>query len=84
MVLWVSILQNIFKNITYFRHLQLHFLLNACSTRKVPEDSYLLTSNKFQYKDGKLFEDKVPDFVNQKPNKNFFCRSYWFMGLQYG
>ncbi|AQX85928.1 BamA/TamA family outer membrane protein [Elizabethkingia sp. HX WHF] len=47
------------------------FLLNACSTRKVPEDSYLLTSNKFQYKDGKLFEDKVPDFVNQKPNKKF-------------
>ncbi|WP_185230216.1 translocation and assembly module lipoprotein TamL [Elizabethkingia meningoseptica] len=45
------------------------FVFNACSTRKVPEDSFLLTSNKFQYLDGKLFQDKVPDYVNQKPNK---------------
>ena len=44
-------------------------MFNACSTRKVPEDSFLLTSNKFQYLDGKLFQDKVPDYVNQKPNK---------------
>ncbi|NAW51135.1 BamA/TamA family outer membrane protein [Elizabethkingia argentiflava] len=44
-------------------------LLYACSTRKVPEGSYLLTANKFKYKDNKLFQDKVPDFVHQKPNK---------------
>ncbi|QCX54500.1 outer membrane protein assembly factor [Elizabethkingia sp. JS20170427COW] len=45
------------------------FLLSSCSTRKVPEGSYLLTANKFQYEDGKILVDKVPDFVIQKPNK---------------
>jgi len=44
-------------------------LLNACSTRKIPDGSYLLTANKYEYQDGKLFADRVPDYVNQKPNK---------------
>jgi len=45
------------------------FAINACSTRKVPNGSYLLISNKFEYKDGKVFSSKIPDFVSQKPNK---------------
>lgn len=46
------------------------FLLYACSTtKKVPEGDYLLVKNSFKYEDGKLFEDELPDYVLQKPNK---------------
>jgi len=44
-------------------------VINACSTTKVPDGSYLLVSNNFKYKDGKVFGSKIPDFVSQKPNR---------------
>lgn len=45
-------------------------ILYACSTTiKVPEGEYLLTKNNFRYEDGKLFDDDVPNYVSQKPNK---------------
>lgn len=45
-------------------------LLFACSTtKKVPAGDYLLTKNKFHFEDGKLFEDEIPGYVSQKPNK---------------
>lgn len=43
-------------------------ILHSCSTRKVPEGAYLLTQNKYVYQDGKLFADRIPDYVIQKPN----------------
>ena len=44
--------------------------LYACNvTKKVPDGEYLLTANKFQYTDGKIFSDEIPDLVAQKPNK---------------
>ena len=45
-------------------------ILYACNvTKKVPEGEYLLTENKFEYTDGKIFTDEIPDLVAQKPNK---------------
>ncbi|WP_028122842.1 translocation and assembly module lipoprotein TamL [Epilithonimonas tenax] len=45
-------------------------ILYACNvTKKVPEGEYLLTKNKFQYTDGKVLGDELPDMVAQKPNK---------------
>jgi len=45
-------------------------ILYACNvTKKVPEGEYLLTDNKFEYTDGKIFADEIPDLVAQKPNK---------------
>ncbi|WP_120214929.1 translocation and assembly module lipoprotein TamL [Epilithonimonas arachidiradicis] len=45
--------------------------LYACNvTKKVPDGEYLLTKNNFQYTDGKIFSDEIPDLVAQKPNKN--------------
>ena len=42
----------------------------ACNvTKKVPDGEYLLTKNKFEYTDGKVFGDELPDMVAQKPNK---------------
>ncbi len=44
--------------------------LYACNvTKKVPDGEYLLTKNKFEYTDGKIFSDEIPDLVAQKPNK---------------
>lgn len=44
--------------------------LYACNvTKKVPDGEYLLTKNKFEYTDGKVFSDEIPDLVAQKPNK---------------
>lgn len=44
--------------------------LYACNvTKKVPEGEFLLTKNKFEYTDGKIFSDEIPDLVAQKPNK---------------
>lgn len=37
--------------------------------KKVPDGEFLLTNNKFQYTDGKVFSDELPDLVAQKPNK---------------
>jgi len=48
------------------------FSISACSTTKVPDGSYLLVSNKFKYEDGKVFSNKIPDFISQKPNKKTF------------
>jgi len=48
-------------------------ILYACNvTKKVPEGEYLLTDNKFEYTDGKIFTDEIPDLVAQKPNKKTF------------
>lgn len=45
-------------------------ILYACSTtKKVPDGSYLLTKNSFQYNDGKVLKDKIPSYAAQKPNK---------------
>lgn len=47
-------------------------LLGSCAMKRIPEGSYLLTSNKFNYQDKKLFTDQIPDYVIQKPNKKAF------------
>lgn len=39
-------------------------------TKKVPDGEFLLTKNKFEYTDGKVLGDELPDMVAQKPNKN--------------
>jgi outer membrane protein assembly factor BamA len=45
-------------------------ILYACNvTKKVPDGEYLLTKNKFEYTDGKILGDELPDLVAQKPNK---------------
>lgn len=45
-------------------------ILYACNvTKKVPDGEFLLTKNKFEYTDGKVFGDELPDMVAQKPNK---------------
>lgn len=45
-------------------------ILSACSTtRKVPEGDFLLTKNTFKYTDGKIFQDELPNYVSQRPNK---------------
>lgn len=42
----------------------------ACNvTQKVPDGEFLLTKNKFEYTDGKVLGDELPDMVAQKPNK---------------
>ncbi|WP_084081361.1 translocation and assembly module lipoprotein TamL [Epilithonimonas mollis] len=44
--------------------------LYACNvTKKVPDGEYLLTKNKFDYTDGKVFSDEIPGLVAQRPNK---------------
>ncbi|MBU4539137.1 MAG: outer membrane protein assembly factor [Weeksellaceae bacterium] len=44
--------------------------LYACSTtKKVPDNEFLLTKNSFKYEDGKIHDDEVPNYVSQKPNK---------------
>ena len=44
--------------------------LYACSTtKKVPDGEYLLTKNTYKFEDGKIFEDEIPNYVSQKPNK---------------
>lgn len=44
--------------------------LYACSTtKKVPDNEFLLTKNSFKYEDGKVHDDEVPNYVSQKPNK---------------
>lgn len=44
--------------------------LYACSTtKKVPDGEFLLTKNNYRFKDGKIFEDQIPNYVSQKPNK---------------
>lgn len=44
--------------------------LYACSTtKKVPDNEFLLTKNSFRYEDGKIHDDEVPNYVSQKPNK---------------
>ncbi|MBD8081338.1 translocation and assembly module lipoprotein TamL [Chryseobacterium caseinilyticum] len=58
-------------------------LLYACSTtKKVPDGEYLLTSNTFEFEDGKQpFDDELKDYVQQKPNKKqllFVPLSLWF------
>ena len=46
-------------------------ILYACNvTKKVPDGEFLLTKNKFEYTDGKVLGDELPDLVAQKPNKN--------------
>ncbi len=48
----------------------LSVILYACNvTKKVPDGEYLLTKNKFEYTDGKILGDELPDLVAQKPNK---------------
>ncbi|MPS72442.1 MAG: outer membrane protein assembly factor [Chryseobacterium sp.] len=48
----------------------LSVFLYACNvTKKVPDGDYLLTKNKFEYTDGQLLSDEIPDLVAQKPNK---------------
>lgn len=44
------------------------FWLYACSTRKVPAGQALLTKNKFEFSDEKLFVNRLEDLVSQKPN----------------
>lgn len=45
-------------------------VLNACNvTKKVPDGEFLLTKNKFEYTDGKVLGNELPDMVAQKPNK---------------
>ena len=46
-------------------------VLYACSTtKKVPENEFLLTKNNFQIEDKKeFFDDELKDYVQQKPNK---------------
>lgn len=45
-------------------------LLYACSTtKKVPDGEFLLTKNNYRFEDGKIFEDQIPNYVSQKPNK---------------
>lgn len=44
--------------------------LYACNVnKKVPNGEFLLTKNKFEFTDGKVFADEIPDLVAQKPNK---------------
>lgn len=44
--------------------------LYACSTtKKVPDGEFLLTKNNYRFEDGKIFEDQIPNYVSQKPNK---------------
>ena len=54
----------------------------ACSTtKKVPAGDYLLTKNTFKFQDGKIYEDEIPAYVSQKPNKKqlfFFPLGLWF------
>ena len=46
------------------------WFLYACnSTKKVPNGEYLLTKNNFEYVDRKDFDEEIPNFVSQKPNK---------------
>ncbi len=56
-------------------------LLYACSTRKVPKGEYLLTKNNFEFTDAKLFADRVPNFVSQKPNSKV-ALSFYLVPLQ--
>ncbi len=59
-------------------------MVSACSTRKVPDGDYLLVSNKFIYEDGKLFSNRVPDFVSQRPNRKqlfFLPIGLWFYNM---
>ena len=57
------------------------FLFACSTTKKVPAGEYLLTKNNFRFEDGKIFEDQVPDYVSQKPNKKalfLFPFGLWF------
>lgn len=57
------------------------WFLYACNTtKKVPQGEFLLTKNNFTYTDKRLYKDRIPDFVSQKPNKRFlylFPTSLW-------
>lgn len=61
----------------YFQKYYLFFVsamtiafLYACSTtKKVPDGEFLLTKNNYRFEDGKIFEDQIPNYVSQKPNK---------------
>ena len=57
------------------------FLFACSTTKKVPAGEYLLTKNKFHFEDGKLFDDEIPSYVSQKPNKKalyLFPFGLWF------
>lgn len=60
-------------------------MLYSCNaTKKVPPGSFLLTKNRFEYQDKRLFKDRIPDFVSQKPNKKLFYlfpTSLWLYNL---
>ena len=57
------------------------FLFACSTTKKVPEGEFLLTKNNYRFQDGKIFEDEIPNFVSQKPNKKalyLFPFGLWF------
>lgn len=48
-------------------------VLCACSTtKKVPDGKFLLIKNNFKYEDTREYSNELPNYVNQKPNKNTF------------
>ena len=55
------------------------FLIYSCnSTKKVPQDNFLLTKNNFEYIDKGPFNRTIPELVNQKPNKKDFLMLFPF------
>lgn len=49
------------------------FIVAACSSvKKIPPGEYLLTKNKFEFKEkNEVFKSELPDYVKQKPNSSF-------------
>ncbi len=44
-------------------------LLGCSTTKKLKQGEFLLTKNSYEYTDGKIFDDEIPNNVSQKPNK---------------
>ncbi len=49
------------------------FIVAACSSvKKIPPGEYLLTKNKFEFKEkNEVFKSELPNYVKQKPNSSF-------------
>ncbi|KIA90338.1 translocation and assembly module lipoprotein TamL [Kaistella jeonii] len=70
------------KYYLFFSSAMTVLFLYACSTtKKVPQGEYLLTKNTFKFQDGKVYDDEIPNYVSQKPNKKalyLFPVGLWF------
>lgn len=56
--------------------------MTGCSTtKKVPDGQYLLTKNEFEYKDKKLFKDRIPEYVIQRPKSKIVPTRQWIYNL---